>query len=92
MEFKQIKEKLKSLITDKTTPEQATEIGALAVEIDNKEREHGDILVAHEDLRKKYISAIQHTAFPEVSKEDATPKPKTLEECIREAQEKSKEK
>ena len=84
MDFTQIRQLLKDLITDSTPTEEAEKIGKISGEIDNLEKEEQDFLKAHEDLRKKYIEVIKDTSFKGAPKEENDPQPKTLEECFAE--------
>ena len=89
MDFNQIKELLKGLITENTSTEDVQKIGAISQELDNKEKEEADLLQKHEDLRKKYIEAVKDTSFMQKPKEEE-PQAKTLEQCIQEQIEKRK--
>ena len=83
MDFTQVRELLKGLITDSTSTEDVEKIGKISGEIDNLEKADKEFLQSHEELRKKYIEVIKDTSFAGTPKED-DPKPKTLEECMQE--------
>lgn len=89
MDFNKIRELLKSLVNDSTSTEDIERIGAINNELESAENEVNDLVNKHEDLRKKYIDAIKDTSFAGKPKEEES-KPKTLEECIQEAQRKDK--
>ena len=81
MDFLKVKQLLQELITDSTSTEEAEKIGAISQEIDNQEKEYTDFVEKHDELRKKYISAIKDSSFKEAPK-DENPQPKSLEDCI----------
>lgn len=83
MDFNQIKELLKGLITENTSTEDVQKIGAISQELENKEREEAELLQKHEDLRKKYIEAVKDISFEQKPKDEES-KPKTFEQCIQE--------
>lgn len=88
--FKTLREGLKSLINDKTSPEQAELIGKISAQNDINEKEFNELVASKDDLRKKYVEAVKNSSF----KEEPTPgvkgdpKSKTFEECIADAQKK----
>lgn len=81
MDLSKIKDMLKGLVKDSTSTEDVEQIGAIVQELDNSEKEYTDLVIAHEDLRKKYINAIKDTSFKEKPKSE-DPKPISLEEAI----------
>lgn len=83
MDFNQIKELLKGLITENTPTEDVQKIGAISQELDNKEKEVADLLQKQDDLRKKYIEAVKDTSFMQKPKDEES-QPKSLEDCIQE--------
>ena len=83
MDLTKVKEMLNGLVNDSMSTEDIEKIGAINQEIDNAEKEYADFITKHEDLRKKYIHAIQDTSFSEKPK-DVEQQPKSLEECIQE--------
>lgn len=91
MDFTQVRELLKGLITDSTSTEEVEKIGKISGEIDNLEKQDKEFLQSHEELRKKYIDVIKDSAFIGKPKEEETPKAKTLEECIQEQLDKRKD-
>lgn len=91
MDFTQVRELLKGLITDSTSTEDVEKIGKISGEIDNLEKQDKEFLQSHEELRKKYIEVIKDSSFIGKPKEEETPKAKTLEECIQEQIEKRKD-
>ena len=90
MDFTQVRELLKGLITDSTSTEEVEKIGKISGELDNLEKQDKEFLQSHEELRKKYIEVIKDSSFIGKPKEE-TPKAKTLEECIQEQIEKRKD-
>ena len=84
MDYNQIKEILKGLITDSTSTEDVQTIGALVQELDNKEKEEADLLQKHDELRRKYIEAVKDSSFKDKPKEE-NQNPKSFEECLQEA-------
>ena len=92
MDFTKVRELLKGLIDDSTSTEKVEQIGKISGEIDSLEAEEKDFVSAHEDLRKKFIEVIKNTSFKGEPKNEDTPQPKSLEECIQEQIAKRKEK
>ena len=83
MDYAKIIESLKGLITENTSTEDAEKIGQVAKEIEEAKIEHEDTLIKHEELRQKYIKAIQNSAFKDDPKDNPQPeKPATFEECV----------
>ena len=82
MDYAKILESLKGLISENTSPEEAEKISGVVKEVEEAKKEHEDTLIQHEELRQKYIKALQNSAFSEKPKEDSQDKPITLEECI----------
>lgn len=84
--FAELKEGIKSLITDKTSAEDAEKLGKLAGKIDEVERENKTLFESKEALRLKYVDLVTTASFgttpnPEI---ESTKKAPTLEECIAE--------
>ena len=84
MDFIQVRELLKGLITDSTPTEDVEKIGKISGAIDELEKEELTLINSHEDLRKKYIDVIKDTSFKGQPKQDENPQPKSLEECMQE--------
>ena len=85
MSYAKILESLKGLITENTSPEQAEQIATIVKDVEAAQKESDDLLIKHEELRQKYITALKQTAFNENPKENPTDEtPKTLEECVEE--------
>jgi len=82
LDYAKIRETLKSLITDKTSQEEAETIGALAKELEQAEADTNTLLEKHEELRQKYINAVKNSAFGDSPKEEKPDAPKSLEDCI----------
>ena len=83
MDYAKILESLKGLISENTSPEEAEKISGVVKEVEAAKKEHEDTLIQHEELRQKYIKALQNSAFIDKPKEDSQEdKPITLEECI----------
>lgn len=82
MDYAKILESLKGLISENTSPEEAEKISGVVKEVEEAKKEHEDTLIQHEELRQKYIKALQNSAFSDKPKEDSQDKPITLEECI----------
>lgn len=82
MDYAKILESLKGLISENTSPEEAEKISGVVKEVEEAKKEHEDTLIQHEELRQKYIKALQNSAFSDQPKEDSQDKPITLEECI----------
>ena len=91
MDFNQIKELLKGLITDSTPTEDVEKISKISNAIEEKEKDEQTLINSNEDLRKKYIAVIKDTSFKGEPKGD-DPAPKSLEECMQEVIAKRKEK
>ena len=84
MDFNQVRELLKGLITDSTPTEDVEKIGKISGAIDELEKEELTLINSHEDLRKKYIDVIKDTSFKGQPKQEENPQPKSLEECMQE--------
>ncbi len=84
MDFNQVRELLKGLITDSTSTEDVEKIGKISGAIDELEKEELTLINSHEDLRKKYIDVIKDTSFKGQPKQEENPEPKSLEECMQE--------
>ena len=84
MDFNQVRELLKGLITDSTSTETVEQIGKINAGIDELEKEELALINSHEDLRKKYIDVIKDTSFKGQPKQDENPQPKSLDECMQE--------
>ena len=84
MDFNQVRELLKGLITDSTSTETVEQIGKINAGIDELEKEELALINSHEDLRKKYIEVIKDTSFKGQPKQEENPQPKSLEECMKE--------
>ena len=84
MDFNQVRELLKGLITDSTPTEDVEKIGKISGAIDELEKEELALIDSHEDLRKKYIDVIKDTSFKGQPKQEENPQPKSLEECMQE--------
>ena len=82
MDYKKLKETLKGLIRENTTPEDTEIIANVVNQIDEAEKESNELLEKHEDLRQKYINAVRNSVFGGNPKEQENDTPKTLEECI----------
>ena len=84
MDYAKILESLKGLITENTSTEDAEKIGQVAKEIEEAKTEHEDTLIKHEELRQKYIKAIQNSTFKDDPKDNPQQtQPLTLEECVK---------
>lgn len=84
MDFNQVRELLKGLITDSTSTEDVEKIGKISGAIDELEKDELALINSHEDLRKKYIDVIKDTSFKGQPKQEENPQPKSLEECMQE--------
>lgn len=84
MDYAKILESMKGLITDETSEEQASKISEVVKEIESAKKEHEDTLIKHEELRQKYIKALQQSAFNDPKEKPDNDKPKTLEDCVAE--------
>lgn len=84
MDYAKILESIKGLITDETSEEQASKISEVVKEIESAKKEHEDTLIKNEELRQKYIKALQQSAFNDPKEKSDNDKPKTLEDCVAE--------
>lgn len=82
MDYAKIIEGLKSLINDNTSPEEAEKIAAISKDVEAAKTEYEDQLIKHEELRGKYIKAIQNSTFKDEPQKQEDDEPKSLEECI----------
>ena len=83
MDYAKILESLKGLISENTSPEEAEKISGVVKEVEEAKKEHEDTLIKHEELRQKYIKALQNSAFSEDPKENPQEKKSmTFEECV----------
>lgn len=93
MSYAKILESLKGLITENTSPEQAAQIATIVKDVEAAQKESDDLLIKHEELRQKYITALKQTAFNDEPKPNPDDdKPKSLEKCIEEVIEKRNDK
>ena len=81
MDYAKLMESIKGLIDDTTSPETAEKISNIAKDIEAAKVENENLLIKHEELRQKYIHALQNTAFRETEKPQDD-KPMTMEECV----------
>lgn len=86
--IKTLRESIQSLITEKSSPEEAEKIGKLSVALDNLEQEQNALIESKEELRKKYVESVKNSAFggKPISEIPDTKPAKTFEECLAEAQ------
>ena len=85
MSFTKAKELLKSLITENTTPEDAEKLANITKEIEEEETNQVTFAEKYEDLRGKYVKAVMNSTFKDDgSHPGEDPKPKSLDECIKE--------
>ena len=85
MSFTKAKELLKSLITENTTPEDAEKFANITKEIEEEETNQVTFAEKYEDLRAKYVKAVMNSTFKDDgSHPGEDPKPKSLDECIKE--------
>lgn len=83
MDYAKIIESMKGLITENTSVEEASAISEVVKELEGAKKEHEDTLIKHEELRQKYIKALQNSAFNDPNAANSqNDTPKTLEECI----------
>lgn len=68
--LKELRTALSSLITDKTSVEDAEKIGGLNKLVDDIEKEEASLIESHDNLKKKYIEAVKNTSFPIDPKEN----------------------
>ena len=93
MNYAKILESLKGLITENTPADEAEKIAEIVKDVESAKQESDDLLIKHEELRQKYITALKQATFnddPKNNPEDD--KPKSLEECIEEVIEKRNDK
>lgn len=85
MSFTKAKELLKSLITENTTPEDAEKLANITKEIEEEETNQVTFAEKYEDLRGKYVKAVMNSTFKDDGNHPGEdPKPKSLDECIKE--------
>lgn len=85
MDYAKILEGLKSLVNEKTTPEEAQKIADISKQVETAKSENDDLLVKHEELRGKYVEALKQSVFSQNPQEShKEEKPKTFEECVNE--------
>ena len=83
MDYAKLMESLKGLINENTDPADAEKISGIVKEVEEAKKEHEDTLIKHEELRQKYIKALQNSAFSDSPKDDSQEKkPMTFEECV----------
>lgn len=91
MTFKEIQDALKNLITEKSTPEMAEQVGKISSMVESTEKEVNELIEKQDALRIKYVEAVKNSSFggtPTPAIAPSPEKPKTLEECLLEAQSK----
>ena len=89
--IKALREGIQSLITEKSSVEEAERIGKLSAQIDSIEQEQNALIESKEELRKKYVESVKNASFggiPNSEVDDTPKKAKTFEECLAEAQQK----
>lgn len=85
MSFTKAKELLKSLITENTTPEDAEKFANITKEIEEEETNQVTFAEKYEDLRGRYVKAVMNSTFKDDGNHPGEdPKPKSLDECIKE--------
>ena len=86
--IKTLRESIQSLISEKSSTEEAEKIGKLSVVLDNLEQEQNALIESKEELRRKYVESVKNGSFGFGGKPiSEIPKPaKTFEECLAEAQ------
>ena len=82
MTHQELKNKINTLITDKTTTEEAETIATILKNVDELANDYEGLTQKLADTNKKYVSAIKNNSF--VIDEQATKEEKalTIEECI----------
>lgn len=90
MDYKTLKEAVKSLLNDYSMPEDAEKIGRIAGMIDEAEKDYMDLADSKNELRKKYVEAVRNNSFPTEKPEDEIEKStevvqKSFEECLDDA-------
>ena len=81
MEIQQLKNKLKNLVNENTSEEDAKVISEIANELDKTNDEVNKIIETAENYRKKYVDLVIHSGFKQ-EEEQPKDEPKTLEEII----------
>lgn len=87
MDYAKMKEILGSLLTEKTSSEDAEKIGSISNMLETAEKEHNELLTKSEDLRKKYIEAVKQSTFAKAPDKDIETSGKTnksFEDCVNE--------
>lgn len=82
--LEELQQQLANLITDKTSPEVAEQIGRLNNLVEEARKEEADLISAHAELKGKYVSLIKEIGFPPAQPSQEQPTPKTFEEILRE--------
>ncbi len=85
MSFNKAKELIKTLITENTTPEDTEKISNIVREIEEEETNQTKFAEKYEDLRGRYVKAVMNSTFKDDGNHPGEePKPKSLDECIKE--------
>lgn len=82
MEIQQLKNKLKNLVKESTTEEDAKVISEIANELDKTNDEVNKIIETAENYRKKYVDLVIHSGFKQEEEPPQNDDPKTLDEII----------
>lgn len=90
MPIKELKEALKGLINDNSTPEEIEKITKISLLAEDVEKEESEMLEKYDDLRKKYIESVKNTAFPVDKNEGDQTEEHDLEFFLNEEAKKSK--
>ena len=81
MEIQQLKNKLKNLVKENTTEEDAKVISEIANELDKTNEELNKIIESAENYRKKYVNLVIHSGFKQ-EEEQPKDESKTLDEIV----------
>lgn len=82
MKIQELKNKLKNLVNENTSEEDAKVISDIANELDKTNEELNKIIESAENYRKKYVDLVIHSGFKQEEEQPKDDNPKSLEEII----------
>lgn len=87
--FDALKAKIKAKITTESTPEQIEEINGLVSELDELETSHNEVVTESAKLKDTIVRMVSNQGDGNQPRDDTDgSKPKTIEECVAEIQQK----
>ena len=82
MKIQELKNKLKNLVNENTSEEDAKVISDIANELDKTNEEVNKIIESADNYRKKYVDLVIHSGFKQEEESQPKDKPNTLDEIV----------